>query len=75
MNSITPTHAQIEMTCPQCLRNYILGKTGTIYGCDPCEGIVRDAKGMIIPSLCEPLIKHVEKTQTKSFITWLGEQS
>lgn len=37
------------MTCPHCLDEYILGKTGTVSGCDRCEGITRDRNGMIIP--------------------------
>ncbi len=37
-----------EMTCA-CGDKYLLGKTGTIFGCDRCQGISRDVNGMIIP--------------------------
>lgn len=29
-------------TCPFCEEQYEMGFTGTIYGCDKCQGIVRD---------------------------------
>lgn len=35
------------MTCPHCLAEYELGLTGTVNGCDKCEGIVRLPSGMI----------------------------
>jgi hypothetical protein len=37
------------LTCPNCLEEYTLGRTGTVNGCDRCEGITRNADGMIIP--------------------------
>lgn len=42
-------HPQINRTriCPHCLHEYELGLTGTVNGCDRCEGIVRLANGMI----------------------------
>lgn len=38
------------MTCPHCLKPYVLGKTGTVTGCDVCEEVMRNADGMIIPT-------------------------
>lgn len=35
------------MICPHCLQEYELGLTGTVNGCDKCEGIVRLPSGMI----------------------------
>ena len=42
-------HPNISRTrvCPSCLAEYELGITGTVDGCDRCEGIVRLPNGMI----------------------------
>ena len=34
--------------CPHCGGEYEMGKTGTVKGCDECQGIVRNVDGMII---------------------------
>jgi hypothetical protein len=36
------------LTCQHCLKEYELGKDGTLNGCDKCEGIERDEHGHII---------------------------
>lgn len=39
------------MTCPHCLKPYVLGKTGTVTGCDVCENVIRNKfDGSIIPT-------------------------
>lgn len=39
------------ITCPHCLKPYVLGKTGTVTGCDVCENVIRNKfDGSIIPS-------------------------
>lgn len=57
-----PWKQSIIKICPSCLDEYVLGRTGTYYGCDRCEGIVRDANGMIIP---DPFVE-VFITQVKA---------
>ena len=53
--NIQPPWKQCKIeTCPNCGEKYVLGKTGTIYGCDRCEGITRDARGNIIIRKVEP---------------------
>jgi hypothetical protein len=55
------------MTCPHCLDEFELGKTGTICGCDRCEGITRDASGLIIPDpFAEIFITKTEPGDTQS---------
>lgn len=34
-----------KATCPMCGSDYRMGYTGTVNGCDGCQGIVRDADG------------------------------
>lgn len=52
------------MICPQCLKEYTLGINGVYNGCDECEGITRNSKGMIIYDLPgEKLITHVTQQQ------------
>ena len=43
-----------QRTCPNCLNEYTLGKTGTVAGCDKCEGIVRLPNGMIDEQASKP---------------------
>ena len=43
-----------QRTCPNCLSEYTLGKTGTVAGCDRCEGIVRLSNGMIDEQASKP---------------------
>lgn len=33
---------QLVYVCPHCERKYILGKTGTVDGCDDCLEIMRN---------------------------------
>ena len=48
-------------TCPLCLEEYVIGKTGVQNGCDRCEGITRNADGMIIPDpFAEVFIEEVK---------------
>ena len=53
---------QKVLTCPNCLEEYTLGRTGTVKGCDRCEGITRNKDGMIIP---DPFVEvFIEKVQS-----------
>lgn len=47
---VTSKQTAHVLTCPHCLHPYVLGKTGTVTGCDTCENVIRNADGMIIPS-------------------------
>ena len=38
----------VFMKCPTCRQEYVLGKTGTMDGCDVCQGIVRASNGFVI---------------------------
>lgn len=44
MIDLTPPIEQ----CPHCKKNYQIGVTGTIDGCDECNGTKRDFFGQII---------------------------
>lgn len=51
-------HPQINRTriCTSCLSEYELGLTGTVNGCDRCDGIIRLPNGMIDYSASSPEI-------------------
>ena len=48
------------MICSECLAEYTLGVDGTVLGCDRCQGITRNAKGMIIPDPSTEIFIHEE---------------
>ncbi len=39
---------QVICVCPHCEKNYILGVTGTVNGCDVCLQIIRNIDGTVI---------------------------
>lgn len=36
------TDTNLIYTCPSCQSQYLLGRTGTVDGCDKCQGIERN---------------------------------
>lgn len=53
----------ITKTCPHCLQEYYLGINGTVNGCDRCEGIIRDANGMIVTDYPNEFMVLVEEEE------------
>ena len=51
--------------CPQCGREYFMGKTGVVTGCDVCLKITRASNGFVIEPLPPPLPRESRKRRTK----------
>lgn len=45
---MSKTNNQPVYVCPHCEGRYILGKNGTVDGCDVCLNVIRNTDGTVI---------------------------
>lgn len=37
-----------QVKCPYCGKDYLLGRNGTVHGCDECLKVIRDKDGIVL---------------------------